>query len=223
MAVATRNAEDIKKDVVDQLYWDDRVDAANVQAEVSERRVTLTGTVPTLAARRAADEDAWAIEGVSAVDNQLNVSFPTGAALPSDESITGRAADTLLWHPDIDSSDITPVVNKGWITLKGSVGSYWQKMLAADLVSTLNGVLGVTNELAVVPSKEITDQSIAEALVAALERNAYVDPGMVNVEVEDGVVTLFGEVPDLMAYRAAIDAARHTVGVINVINKLTFA
>lgn len=223
MVIATRNAEDIKKDVVDQLYWDGRVDAANVQVEVLDDRVVLTGIVPTVGTRYAAEEDAWLVEGVHAVENDLTVEYPAGLATPSDDTIVARIADTLLWHPDIDSSDITPAASQGWVTLKGSVGSYWQQMLAGELASGISGVLGVANELAVVPSKDITDQSIARAIVSALERNAYVDPEDINVEVADGVVILSGAVPNLMVYRAAADAARHTVGVVNVINKLTFA
>lgn len=223
MAIATRNAEDIKKDVVDQMYWDSRVDAANVQVEVLDDRVILTGTVPTIAARHAADDDTWQVEGVRAVENRLEIERPTETPIASDETIASRVADTLLWHPDIDSSDITPVVSTGQVTLKGSVGSYWQKMLAEELAGSLSDVFGVTNELAVVPSKDITDQSIGRAIVSALERNAYVDPDQVNVEVANGVVTLSGAVPNLMVYRAALDAARHTVGVVNVINDLTFA
>lgn len=223
MVIATRNAEDIKKDVVDQLYWDGRIDAANVQVEVSEDRVILSGTVPTVASRHAADEDAWLVEGVRAVENRLTVEHPAGVPTPSDDTIASRVADTLLWHPDIDSSDIAPAVSKGWVTLKGSVSSFWQKMLAEELASGLSGVFGVINELAVVPSKDVTDQSIARAIVSALERNTYVDPEKVNVEVTNGVVTLSGAVPNLMVYRAAADTARHTVGVVNVINRLTFA
>jgi len=223
MTVATRNAEDIKKDVVDQLYWDGRVNAADVQVEVSGDRVALTGTVPSLGARQAADEDVWSIEGVKAVDNQLNVRLPAGVSPLSDETIAANVANTLLWHPDIGSSDVTPVVNKGWVILKGSVDSYWQKILVEEIASSLSGVLGLTNELAVVPSKDVTDQSIAAAIVSALERNADVDPDRVNVTVEDGVVTLSGAVPNVMAYRAAYNAAQRTVGVVNVENKLTFA
>lgn len=223
MALAIRNPEDIKKDVVDQLYWDNRVDAANVQVEVADGHVVLSGTVSTLGARHAADEDAWLIEGVRAVENHLDVEFPTGVPAPSDETITSKVSDTLLWHPDIDSSDITPVTNKGRVTLKGSVGTYWQKMLAEELTSSLSGVFGVTNELAVVPSKEIADQHIAGAITSALERNAYADPEKVEVEVRNGVVTLSGAVPNLMVYRAAVDVARHTAGVVDVVNRLTFA
>jgi osmotically-inducible protein OsmY len=222
MAVTTRNSEDIKKDVVDQLYWDGRVDAADVQVEVSGECVTLSGSVQTLGARHAADEDAWLIEGVKAVNNELNVKFPAGLEMPNDETITSNAANTLLWHPDLDASNVTPVVNEGRLMLRGSVGTYWQKVLAEEITSTLSGVVDVKNELAVVPSKGMGDQSIADAVVAGLDRNTYVEPEMVNVEVRDGVVTLSGGVPNLMAYRGAIAVAQNTVGVVNVVNKLTF-
>jgi len=223
MTVAVRSAEDIKKDVVDHLYWDGRVDAANVQVEVVDDRVTLSGTVPTLGARHAADEDTWIIKGVNAVDNQLDVRLPTGVESPEDETISANAASTLLWHPDIDSADITPVVKEGWVTLRGSVGSYWRKTLAEQVVSGLSGVLGVTNELAVVPSQDLADQSIASGIISGLERNAYVDAETINVEVQSGTVMLSGAVSSVLAYRSAQDVAEHTVGVVNVINNLAYA
>lgn len=42
-----RADEEIKRDLVDELYWDYRVDASNVKAEVSDGKVRLTGTVPS--------------------------------------------------------------------------------------------------------------------------------------------------------------------------------
>ncbi len=96
-------------------------------------------------------------------------------------------------------------------------------MLAEELASSLSGIFGVTNQLVVVPSKEVADQYIAAAITSALERNAYADPEKVEVEVKNGVVTLSGAVPNLMVYRAAVDIARHTGGVVDVVNRLTFA
>jgi hyperosmotically inducible protein len=53
-----RTEEQIKRDVVDQLYWDNRVDASDVTVEVSNGTVTLRGTVPTYFASTAALNDA---------------------------------------------------------------------------------------------------------------------------------------------------------------------
>ncbi len=37
-------SEEVKKDVVDTLYWDDRIDVSKVNVEAQESRVTLSGT-----------------------------------------------------------------------------------------------------------------------------------------------------------------------------------
>ena len=223
MAVGTRNEEDIKKDLVDQLYWDSRIDAADVHIDISDGSVILTGTVPTVVAKMAAEDDAWITDGVGIVDNQLEVRFPPETALPDDEEITSNVMDTLLWHPSIDSADITPVVENGWVTLRGAVPSYWQKIRAERVCRDLTGVVGIINELAVVPSEDLADQNIAEAVVSSLERNPYVEAEQLDVEVQNGVVTLSGEVPSMIARQAANDSAQRTVGVINVENNLTIA
>jgi len=140
MALATRASEDIKKDVVDQLYWDDRIDASNVKAEVTNGAVTLTG------------------------------------------------------------SDIEVSVRSGWVTLNASVDAYWKKLRAEEIATTLTGVLGVTNELAVVPSDAYEDKLIADNIVSALDRNVHVDAESVDVRVNDGVVTLSGSVSSLPAF-----------------------
>lgn len=90
-----RTDEQIKKDMVDELYWDYRVDASNVKAEVSAGEVTLTGTVPNYAARNAAAADAWGIDGVKGLTNLLTVRFPPTFTVPTDAEIK-ESADRLL-------------------------------------------------------------------------------------------------------------------------------
>jgi len=41
-----RSDEVIKKDVVDELYWDNRIDASKVTATVNDGAVTLAGAGP---------------------------------------------------------------------------------------------------------------------------------------------------------------------------------
>ena len=53
--------EQIKKAVVDMLYWDSRVDASDIHVEVTDGEVTLRGTVPSYATKEAALFDAWKI------------------------------------------------------------------------------------------------------------------------------------------------------------------
>jgi osmotically-inducible protein OsmY len=221
MAVATRTDEEIKKNIVDELYWDDRVDAADVNVSIHEGRVVLSGTVPTHAARRAAEDDARAILGAGEIENRLMVKHPTWMSVPSDEEVETSIKNMLRWDATIDASDIRAVADAGWVTLRGTVPALWQKLKAEDVALGVRGVRGATNELAVVPSQKHEDREIAEQIEAALERNVYVDPDQVDVKVSDGVVILTGTLSDRRAYRAARDAAHFTPGVIDVINELT--
>jgi hyperosmotically inducible protein len=221
MAIATRSSEDIRKDVVDQLYWDGRVDAAGVEVKVVDGTVRLGGTVPTHSARRAAEEDAWQVPGVKSVENGLAVAYPDEVEAPADEEIGANLANLLRWDADLESADIDVAVARGWVTLRGTVGAYWKKRRAEDLAATLTGVQGVRNELAVVPSGIYEDRLIADSIVAALERNINGDVESMSVQVNGGQVTLTGSVSDLPAFRAAQAAAEYTPGVVAVSNELT--
>jgi len=215
--------EQIKKEVIDQLYWDVRVDASDVKVEVSDRNVILTGTVPSYGTRQAAETDAFIIEGVVSVRNDLQVKFAPGLTIPTDEALAANVETLLEWHPNIDTTDIAVSADKGFVTLEGSVKTYWEKMSTEDLVATLGGVVGITNLLAVVPSEEVADQVIAEDIITALDRNAMVDAGDIDVKMENGTVTFTGTVPSATAYRAATTIAWYTRGVRAVRNNLVIA
>jgi osmotically-inducible protein OsmY len=221
MAVATRTDEEITQDVIDALYWDGRVDTADVNVEVRNGRVTLSGTAPTYAARRAVEEDAQAIVGDKGeIENRVTIKPPEGPEVPTDDQLESIVINMLPWDAEIDASDLRAISDAGWVTLKGTVPAYWQKLRAEDVALSVRGVRGVTNELAVVPTKKYEDRKIAEQITAALERNVYANRDEIDIKVDNGVVTLTGTVPDRRAYRVARDTVRHTPGVVDVINEL---
>jgi osmotically-inducible protein OsmY len=220
MIAGVQTDEEIRTMVVNELYWDDRVDPTNIQVEVHDGQVVLKGTAPTYAVLGAAEEDARAIAGVQNVDNQLVVQQPAHELVPTDQEIESNIVSTLHWHSQIDASDISATAEDGWVVLKGTVPAYWQKIKAQEVAAALACVKGVANELAVVPLKRYEDRRIAEEIVGALERSPYVDAEIVDVKVYNGVVTLAGTVPDQRAYNAAQRAAKYTQGVIDVINEL---
>ncbi|MFW5894058.1 MAG: BON domain-containing protein [Verrucomicrobiota bacterium] len=218
-----RADEDIKKDVVDQLYWDDRVNAADIQVEVLDGNVRLIGTVPDYLGRAAATGDAWAVAGVLGVDNTLAVTFPAKFDVPDDADIRANAANILRWRPGLDITKIQVEVNAGIVTLKGNVDSYWKRNDAEWAVAGVVGVVDVINELSVVPTEDIVDEVIAQDVERALERNLLVEPDEVTVKVANNEVTLTGTVPTYAAHQAAESAAIYTPGVVDVMNCLTVA
>ncbi len=213
--------EEIKKRIVDELSWDTSIDASKVQVKVDDGGVTLSGAVTSYADRRRAEDAACRITDVSWVDDQLSVRFLPTVTVPDDADIRQTVLNYLSDNPDLDMSDIRVSVGIGIVTLEGSVDEYWKKYEAERLVSRARGVIDVINEITVVPTMSIADRAIADDVRSALERNFNVDIEDVTIEVEDGVVTLSGTVPNWTARRAARTAAELTRGVVDVIDQLT--
>jgi hypothetical protein len=66
-----------------------------------------------------------------------------------------------------------------------------------------------------------SDAAIARAVRENLYRDRYVDADALRVQVEDGVVTLRGEVDDFLIARYAWDDTWETDGVRGVVNQIT--
>lgn len=68
---------------------------------------------------------------------------------------------------------------------------------------------------------DFTDEEIRGGVLATMEEDSWIISDQIEVTVEDGVVTLRGEVGDYMEARYAWDDAWETEGVRGVINHLT--
>lgn len=68
-----RSDERIREDVSDRLTDDPFIDASEIEIEVSNNEVTLTGTVDSRNARRRAEDLAERVSGVTHVQNNLRV------------------------------------------------------------------------------------------------------------------------------------------------------
>lgn len=211
-----RADEVIKTDVVDQMYWDHRIDASDIAVSVDDGKVTLTGAVPTYTAKRAAADNAWLVEGVALVENDIEVEYPTTVSVPTDDEIAANVRDAFTWNTDLSAFEIDVSVTNGWVTLEGTVDAYWKKIEAEGEAEDVRGVIGVTNKLAVVPTEKITDESIAEDVVNAIDRNRNVNVDDIDVTVSNGRVTLTGTVANKTAKSAAYNSALYTVGVTDV-------
>jgi len=214
------NDEDIDKQVVDQLYWDNSVKASDVAVTVDHGSVTLNGTVPSFNAKYTAAEDAYLVNGVKFVDNKLKVNYFSPI---EDKQIKDDVESSLNWDFDLDDQKISVSVENGTVTLLGSVDSYWKKVLAEMDTHKVNGVLEIKNELAIVSTGKWEDESIAKEIEKALGRNLNVDVNDVNVKVRKGNVTLTGEMPSWTSKISAFDSAIFTSGVKGVQNHLTIA
>jgi osmotically-inducible protein OsmY len=212
--------ERIKKDILDALYWDNRVNASNITVEVESDEARLSGSVPSFVARRAAEEDALSTPGIYWVNNDISVQYPI-PDVPTDTEIKAFIENMYLWNTSIESSKIAVRVNKGIVSLKGTVGSLWEMARAEDLADDIIGVMEVVNGLAVVPTESYLDEQIAKRITNAFERSIVINIHKVTVGVKNGKVTLSGKVSSWFGRNRAQYITMFTAGVTSVENLIT--
>ena len=126
----------------------------------------------------------------------------------------------LSYEPSIDATNIGVVAKDGVITLSGTVPGYPDKRGAEHAAERVFGVKAVADETTVdLPLfHKRNDQEIALAAVNALSWQVSVPEGAIKVRVEDGWLTLDGEVELNFQRNAANDAVRRLIGVLGVNN-----
>jgi osmotically-inducible protein OsmY len=241
----TRTEKEIEDALKDALFYDPRIISSfKIVPEVTDATVTLRGTVDNLKAKRAAARDARNTVGVISVVNRIKV---RPRLMLSDEKIEEKVERAVIRDPYLESYKITVDVVNGVADLYGTVDSYFDKLQADDVVSKVNGVIMVDNNLIVqdngypytydpyVDETFINDESrydhrprfpakrdgrIKADIENELFWSPFVDADDVNVKVNDGRVTLSGIVDSWSEYNAAANNA-YEGGAVYVKNDLT--
>ncbi len=128
----------------------------------------------------------------------------------------------LSWDPKINEAQIGVTVDKGAVSLLGEVDTYAEKWAAESATKRVSGVRTVAEDLKVkIPfDDKHSDSEIAGAVLSALKWDVFV-PGNVTAKVQDGTVTLEGEVAWNFERDAAGRAVRYLSGVSHVNNAIS--
>lgn len=138
----------IHQAVLNELKWDRDVVGANIWVEVDQGIVTLAGTVGTEEAKRAAQAAVHRVAGVLDVANDLQVHPPRNFA-ETDTDIAYAVRAALAQRLAGRHDRIHATVTDGWVTLEGTVDTARERARAQRAVSHLDGVQGVTNQIAI--------------------------------------------------------------------------
>lgn len=141
----------LQDEVRSSLALDPRIrDVREIAVSAEEGTITLRGTVPTFGQRRAAVQDARKVDGVDEVFDELKIRL-LGGDHRDDDEIRSVALQTLIWDADVDAEFLDVHLKDGWLTLTGDVNFQFQSDAAYEDVASLRGVVGVTNEIRVIP------------------------------------------------------------------------
>jgi osmotically-inducible protein OsmY len=142
-------------------------------------------------------------------------------AMKDDETLRRDVLAELEYDPSIDARKIGVAVEDGIVTLTGEVSTFAEKWNAERAVERVEGVRGIVNRIEVKIVGDYSDTDIAREAADALRWNLMVPPGKVIPKVENGYITLTGEVNYDFQRRAAEKAVRYIPGVKGVINLIT--
>lgn len=142
--------------------------------------------------------------------------------MKTDVQLKSDVTAELAWDPSIDATRVGVAVNKGVVTLSGDVETYLQKHAVERAVRRVGGVRGIALDVTVrlAPRDQRSDAEIAQAALHALEWHSLVPEDKVKVEVEDGWVTLTGELDWGYQSASAEQCIRPLIGVRGVTNQI---
>lgn len=147
-----------------------------------------------------------------------------------DAWLDGKAETTLLFNGNLNSFDINTDVKNGTVILTGNVNTSVDKALAEELVASLDGVKEVDNRLTVLSDnmndddteimQKLKDSKVETVVKTRLLFESQVSGLDIDVEVNNGVVTLSGKVESDSARQLAEAIAENTDDVTQVVNRL---
>ena len=139
----------------------------------------------------------------------------------NDLDLRSDIEEELRWDSTIDARKIGVAVIDGIVHLTGEVRTYTDKWRAERAVERVDGVRGIANDIEVVLAGEHTDADIAKRAANKLDYNLTVPRGAISVKVDNGWITLKGEVPFDYQRRAAERVVRDIPGVKGVSNLIS--
>jgi len=140
----------------------------------------------------------------------------------SDLELRRMILDELEFLPNIDAAAIGVAIENGVVSLTGHVRTYAQKFAAERAVKSVKGVKAVAEEIKVVSNEDldISDEAIAVRCLDVIRWNSAIPDERLQIKVQDGWVTLEGEVDWQYQKEAAQSAVRKLAGVVGINNML---
>lgn len=224
-ADAGPSSAEITAGVQGRLYNADIFKHGQVNAQVTNGVVTLTGTVDSYGQEIRAVRAARHQKGVIGVIDKIQVNTED----VSQQQILKKARDGVLTYPFYTIFDhITLRTQGNRLVLGGQVTQPFKKSDLGNIMANIKGVSYVQNDIQVLPTS-LFDDNIREEIAERI----YCDPLFVNyanqanppihIIVENGYVTLYGAVGNkLERLQAAIDA-RFATTYLGLTNNLRVA
>jgi osmotically-inducible protein OsmY len=140
----------------------------------------------------------------------------------SDKTLRQAVMDELEWDPSFNAQHIGVAVEEGVVTLTGHVGSYVERLAAEKAVKRVKGVRAIAEEIEVrfAGDKKTSDDQIARRALDVIAWDSTIPKDKIQIKVQNGFVTLAGEVDWFYQRDDAEAAVRKLTGVKGLSNEI---
>jgi hyperosmotically inducible protein len=161
------------------------------------------------------------------------IAAPSTAASKAEEKtqiedswLTAKTKIALFADPRVKGRQVNVETKEGLVMIRGKVDSDEAKNAAEEIAKGIDGVKSVKNELQVVaPSIREAVEDMDDAITALVKEHIAKETSLKNADIavktNAGVVSLTGEVPDILTSAQASWTAWKVPGVKSVKNDLT--
>jgi osmotically-inducible protein OsmY len=201
-----------------RLDMDPAVNSSHIGVTAHYGIVTLSGHVPSLLERAAAERVAGETRGVKAVVNEMAVEL-AGSCETDDERLAEQAYTRLNSNSSIPKDRLHLVVKDGAIMLHGHVDWPFQLQAALRDLEHLDGVRSVASDAAIRPP--VSPERVHEGIRLAFQQLSPLDAGRIEVSTVGSEVVLSGHVTSWHEKGVAESAAWSVPGVSKVTNLLS--
>jgi osmotically-inducible protein OsmY len=143
--------------------------------------------------------------------------------MKSNQDLQKEIQDALKWEPLLHAAEIGVIVKDGIVTLTGTVDSYAKKVEAENATKNVAGVKAIVEKIEIKHhsiSAKIEDAEIAQNITQALKWNLEVPKEKVKVKVENGWITLEGELQWKYQSDCVITSIKNLLGVTGISNNI---
>jgi osmotically-inducible protein OsmY len=143
--------------------------------------------------------------------------------MKTDPQLKADVTAELHWEPAVNAANVGVAVKDGIVNLSGTLETHAEKLAAERAVRRVAGVRGIAMDIEVrlSPGHRRSDMEIAKAVADALAWHSLIPEDRVQAAVEDGWVTLTGEVDWGFQQASAEQCVQPLVGVRGLTNRIS--
>jgi osmotically-inducible protein OsmY len=138
--------------------------------------------------------------------------------MKNDRDLEKDIQDAFQWDPLLKTTEVAIIAHEGVVTLSGIVESYNEKLHVENIAKSIDGVKVIIEHITVKAAlhSENRDEEIAKDVLQFLKLS-WVPLDRIKVKVENGHVTLEGQV----TYNFQKEDAKKSVGSVKGVVQLT--